>query len=118
MAWFRRSRTASVSAPDAITLVAEGAAVLDVRENSEWNAGHVPGAVHVPLAQVAAQATRRLPKGRRVVVVCRSGARARTATKTLADLGVDAVLLSGGMRAWESAGGRVVTKGTRPGTVV
>ena len=114
---FRRNRSASLSAADALALVAEGAAILDVRENSEWNAGHAPGAVHIPLAQVAAQASRRLPKGRRVVVVCRSGARARGATKTLEGLGIDAVLLRGGMRAWEAAGGRVVTKGNRPGLV-
>lgn len=114
---FRRTRSASLSADEALALVAEGATILDVRENSEWNAGHAPGAVHIPLSQVAAQAGRRLPKGRRVVVVCRSGARARGATKTLAGLGIDAVLLRGGMRAWESAGGRVVTKGNRPGTV-
>jgi rhodanese-related sulfurtransferase len=117
MGFFDRFRTPSASATEAISLVSAGATLLDVRENSEWNAGRAPGAVHIPLGQLAAQAARRLPKGRQVIVVCRSGHRARTATQTLSNMGIDALLLKGGMRAWESAGGRVVGKGNRPGIV-
>ena len=117
MRLFRRSHQPSVTAAEAIALVSGTATLLDVRENSEWNAGHAPGAVHIPAAQVAAQASRRLPKGRQVVVVCRSGARARAATATLIALGIDAATLKGGMRAWEAAGGRVVGKGNLPGIV-
>jgi rhodanese-related sulfurtransferase len=113
MGFFRRFRLPSVSATDAIRQVADGATLLDVRDNREWNAGHAPGAIH----QVAATARRRLPKGKPVVVVCRSGARARGATTTLRGLGIEAVNLSGGMRAWESAGGRVVGKGNKPGII-
>ncbi len=117
MGFFSRFRTPAVAAPEAIALVSAGATLLDVRENSEWNAGRAPGAVHIPAGQLAAQASRRLPKGRQVIVVCRSGSRARAATHTLSGMGIDAVLLKGGMRAWESAGGRVVGKGNRPGVV-
>jgi len=117
MGLFNRFRLPAVSAADAVALVSAGATLLDVRENSEWNAGHAPGAVHIPAGNVAAQASRRLPKGRQVIVVCRSGSRARGATTTLRGMGVDAVNLKGGMRAWEAAGGRVVGKGTRPGIV-
>jgi rhodanese-related sulfurtransferase len=117
MSFLSRFRIPSVSAADAITLVSEGATLLDVRENSEWNAGHVPGAVHIPAAQVAAQAARRLPKGKQVVVACRSGSRASGATRTLVAQGIDAVNLRGGMRAWESAGGRLAGKGNRPGVI-
>ena len=117
MGFFSRFRSTGVSATDAIELVAGGATLLDVRENSEWNAGHAPGAVHIPVAATAAQAPRRLPKGKQVIVVCRSGARAKGATQTLRSAGIDAVTLKGGMRAWEAAGGRVVGKGNRPGVV-
>lgn len=117
MGFFSRFRQPSVTAAQALTLVAGNATLLDVRENSEWNAGHAPGAVHIPAGQVATQAVRRLPKGRQVIVVCRSGARARSATSTLVGLGIDAVTLKGGMRAWEAAGGRVVGKGNLPGIV-
>lgn len=117
MGLFSRFRLPSVSADEAIAMVSEGATLLDVRENNEWNAGHAPGAIHIPVGQVAGQAARRLPKGKTVIVVCRSGARARGATKSLRDGGMEALSLSGGMRAWESAGGRVVGKGNRPGII-
>ncbi len=117
MGFFDRFKTPSASAAEAIALVSAGATLLDVRENSEWNAGRAPGAVHIPAGQLAAQASRRLPKGRQVIVVCRSGHRARSATHTLTSMGIDALVLKGGMRAWESAGGRVVVKGNRPGVV-
>jgi rhodanese-related sulfurtransferase len=117
MGFFDRFRQQSVTAAEAIEMVSGGATLLDVRENSEWNAGHAPGAVHIPAGQVAAQASRRLPKGRRVVVVCKSGARASAAARTLQSSGIDAINLKGGMRAWEAAGGRVVGKGSRPGVI-
>lgn len=117
MGFFSRFKQPAVPAAEAIRLVAEGATLLDVRENNEWNAGHAPGAIHIPAAQVAGQAPRRLPKGKQVIVVCRSGARARGATTALRSAGIEALNLRGGMRAWESAGGRVVGKGNRPGVV-
>lgn len=117
MGFFSRFRKPSVSAADAIEQVAGGATLLDVRDNREWNAGHAPGAVHIPVDQVAGTAVRRLPKGKPVIVVCRSGSRASSATTTLRTLGIEAVNLRGGVRAWESAGGRVVGKGNRPGIV-
>lgn len=118
MGLFSRFRQPSVNAEQAVQIVHDGATLLDVRENNEWNAGHAPGAIHIPLAQVAGQATRRLPKGKQVVVVCKSGSRASTAAKTLRAAGIDAVSLRGGMRAWEGAGGRIVGKGTRPGVII
>jgi rhodanese-related sulfurtransferase len=117
MGFLRRFGQPSVRATDAIELVAAGATLLDVRENSEWNAGHAPGAVHIPAGQIAARASRRLPKGRQVIVVCRSGARGSTVARTLRSTGIDAVNLKGGLRAWESAGGRIVGKGSRPGVI-
>ena len=98
-------------------MLQSGASLLDVRDNGEWNVGHVPGAVHIPLRNVGAQATKRLPKGRPVIVTCRTGARSRGATRILREKGIEAFNLSGGMAAWESAGGRLVGKGKRPGMV-
>lgn len=117
MGLFSKLRLPSVRADEARTLVDGGATLLDVRENAEWNAGHAPTAVHVPLGRMA-DAPRRLKKGRAVVVVCRSGNRSRRVTSYLRAQGFEVYNLSGGMRAWERAGGRVVAKGNRPGAVV
>lgn len=96
----------AVSAQRAIELVREGAAMLDVRERSEWNTGHAPQALHVPLGDIA-KAPGRLKQDRPVVVVCASGMRSRTAAKHLRDQGFEAASISGGMAAWRNAGGSV-----------
>ena len=96
----------SVSAARAVELVREGAAMVDVRERSEWNTGHAPQAVHVPLGDIA-KAPGRLRQDRPVVVVCASGMRSRAAAKHLRDQGFDAASISGGMAAWRGAGGSV-----------
>lgn len=96
----------TVDGPTALQLVRDGASLLDVRERSEWSGGHAPQAVHVPLAQVA-EAPRRLKKDTPVVVMCASGMRSRTAAKQLRALGLQATSLSGGIAAWQAAGGAV-----------
>ena len=95
-----------IKAERAVDLVRDGASLLDVRENSEWKSGHAPGAIHVALGNIV-QAPRRLPKGRPVVVMCASGMRSRTAAKHLRALGFDAASLSGGIGAWQRAGGQI-----------
>lgn len=95
-----------VTAARALDLVREGATLLDVRENSEWKLGHAPRALHIPLGTID-QAPRRLHRDRPVVVVCASGRRSHTAAKHLRGLGFDAASLSGGIGAWQRAGGEI-----------
>lgn len=96
----------TVNAARALDLVKDGATLVDVRESSEWKSGHAPRAVHIPLGQID-QGARRLQKSRPVVVVCASGMRSRTAAKQLRSLGYEATSVSGGMAAWQRAGGEV-----------
>jgi len=95
-----------IKVAQALELVRDGATLLDVRENGEWKSGHAPGAIHVPLGDID-KAPRRIKQGRPVVVMCASGMRSRTAAKHLRGLGYDAASLSGGMAAWQHAGGAV-----------
>ena len=81
MGLFFRFTLPSVKPSEAMDMLNAGATMLDVRDNPEWNAGRVPGAVHVPAANVAAQAPKRLPKGRPVVVACRTGSHSKSATR-------------------------------------
>ncbi len=99
----------SVSAGD----VPADAVVLDVREDEEWTAGHIEGAHHVPMGDVPArfEEVARLaddPAG--LVVVCRSGGRSARVVAWLAENGVDALNLDGGMGAWASAGRPMVSE--------
>ncbi|MFJ7020450.1 rhodanese-like domain-containing protein [Streptomyces sp. NPDC101117] len=85
------------------------AVLLDVREKSEWTAGHAPDAVHVPLTElVAGGALPTEAEGRPLVVICRSGHRSQRAAKLLAGRGARAVDVQGGMNAWAAAGFPVV----------
>lgn len=96
----------TVNATRALDLVRDGATLLDVRERSEWSSGHAPQAIHVPLADIG-KAPGRVKRGEPVVVMCASGMRSRTAAKHLRSLGIDATSLSGGIGAWQAAGGPV-----------
>ncbi len=91
------------------------AVLVDVRQEDEWAAGHAPDAVHHPLGGLD-PAT--LPTRRRVIAVCRSGARSSQAVAALTAAGVDATNLTGGMQAWQAAGLSVVTTDESPGRVI
>ena len=82
-----------------------GAVLLDVREDDEWQAGHIAEAVHVPMNDVPSRvaAGGLLPLEQQVVVVCKVGGRSAQVTAWLVHNGFDAVNLEGGMLAWQHA---------------
>jgi rhodanese-related sulfurtransferase len=98
-------------------LVDAGAALLDVRNADEWQAGHAPEAQFIPLPELEAR-TDEIARDRRIVVICRSGSRSERATVYLRAHGFDAVNLAGGMRAWAATGLDVVADDGTPGTVI
>ena len=88
-----------------------GPMVLDVRSAAEYEAAHIRGSYHVPLATLA-EHTRDLAAhlDTPVVLVCQSGVRAEQARRHLAAVGLDrAHVLDGGLPAYTAAGGDVVT---------
>jgi phage shock protein E len=80
--------------------------ILDVRTDSEFEAGHVPGAIHIPFQSVASRYEElSIDKDRTVVVYCAHGPRAAWAGRALRKAGYsDIVYLAGHMTAWEDAG--------------
>lgn len=87
----------------AVTDLPEDAVLLDVREDDEWQAGHAPGATHIPLGTLAERLAE-VPEGDPVYVVCRAGGRSARATEFLNANGWDSVNVAGGMGAWAAAG--------------
>jgi hydroxyacylglutathione hydrolase len=82
----------------------DGVAVVDVRGATEWAAGHLPGAIHIPLGYLA-ERLEQIPAGRPVVVQCQSGSRSSIAASILQRAGLGNVSnLSGGIAAWAGAG--------------
>lgn len=81
--------------------------LLDVRSPNEYAAGHLPGAVNVPLDELPAIAARYA--GQDVVTVCHSGARSLSAARVLAAAGARVQSLAGGTEAWRQAGHPIET---------
>jgi hydroxyacylglutathione hydrolase len=99
--------TPQVTAAELAALLgtADSPHVLDVREESEYQAGHIPGAVHIVGGELAARIGE-VPNGSRpVAIVCRSGYRSTVAASVLERAGLgDVVNVAGGMEAWRRAG--------------
>jgi hydroxyacylglutathione hydrolase len=86
-----------------------GTVVIDVRHDAEWNEGHIPNAIHIPLGQLA-QRIGEVPENGNVVVHCQGGGRSSIAASLLQKMGRKRVAnLTGGYRAW-------TTDSSRPGT--
>jgi rhodanese-related sulfurtransferase len=101
--------------------VPAGAIVLDVREDDEWVAGHIPGAVHVPMMRVPQRLQfdpGPLTPDAEIVVVCKVGSRSAQVTAWLRRQGYDATNLAGGLMAWEAAGRPLEADGGGPAQVV
>lgn len=78
--------------------------IIDVRMPAEWKSGHIPGAVHIELQQLAG-AIDHLPKDLPIATICRSGMRASIAASILQKAGCQKVAnIQGGMQMWISAG--------------
>jgi len=110
---FRRPET--ISAAETADRLARGEVIaVDVRQDAEWKAGRIRGAVHIPLGRIANGQTG-LSQATPVVTVCRSGHRSAFAARTLRAAGFQVLNLDGGMKAWarqglplEPDGGRIV----------
>jgi sulfur-carrier protein adenylyltransferase/sulfurtransferase len=103
----------TIDSPNAQRLL-DDAVFLDVRERGEWDLGHVPNAVHLPLAQVEEQVERELPdRAQHIVVYCARGNRSAVATTSLLALGYTNVEhLGDGFVGWRENGFPVVVPST------
>ena len=96
------------------TTVPDDGLVIDVRDAADWRAGHAPGAINIPISQLAARLNEVVAlaaeAGMPVAVSCGGGTKQGRATAYLRAKGVDAQVLRGGMRGWKSAGRPVVSE--------
>ncbi len=84
--------------------------LVDVRDPSEWLAGHIPGVRNVPLDQLRADPEAALPRRDGIIFICARGVRSLTAAKVAERLGYTTLYnLEGGTIAWAKAGLPVIT---------
>jgi rhodanese-related sulfurtransferase len=98
-----QAEVTEVSREEAQKLIEDGAQLIDVRAEHEWEAGRIPGATHLPLDQLAARAGE-VDRERPVVLYCRGGNRSTMAAAALTDAGYDAAKLVEGIVGWDEAG--------------
>lgn len=104
----------TIAASDALARMGlPGTVLVDVRERHEWDRGHSPVALLLPMSELEARIDE-LPQDRLLLVVCHSGQRSLRVSTALARIGYDAVSVTGGMIAWQLAGGEIVAEGQAP----
>lgn len=105
-AWAEHGTLETVPQMDAADLATRKgeATIVDVRGRGEWDAGHLPGALHIPLAALPGRLDE-LPKDTPVVMQCQSGGRSSIASALLQARGFRNISnLRGGIRGWRDAG--------------
>ena len=103
---FRKGPTVNTMSPkDVHDLLSSSAiALVDVREPGEFLAERIPGAANIPLSQFA-EAAKRLPKDKRVILHCLSGGRSKTALDLCGRMGLPVdTHMGGGINGWKAAG--------------
>ena len=96
------ARVRTVDARTAKALADKGALLVDVREISEYETAHAPGALHIPYEQIEGRLAE-LPAGRDAVLYCASGVRSSLAVSILERHGIAAANLRGGFSSWVGA---------------
>ncbi|HML39127.1 MAG TPA: rhodanese-like domain-containing protein [Bellilinea sp.] len=93
-----------ITVAEAAQLRDQGAFILDVREQDEWNDYHIPGATLIPLGELSSRLNE-VPQDQTVVVVCRSGNRSASGRDILLNAGFTQVTsMAGGVSSWRSQG--------------
>jgi len=101
-----KTRIKEVSPQEAVGEVERGAMLIDVREREDWEAGHIPGAVHLSRGTIELEIEERVPAVNTPIIChCGGGSRSALVAESLQKMGYTNVKsLAGGMRAWKEAG--------------
>lgn len=114
----QRGRGSHLVGPaDAVRLANSGAVLLDVREDAEYQAGHIIDARHIPAKEIAERAdTLKKFKEKPILVYCESGVASAGATRALKDAGFTKVAtLRGGLQSWRQENLPLVKGGSKKG---
>ena len=100
------------------TEVPEGAYLIDVREQGEWDAGHAPDAHHLPASSLLENLDKLPEDDQDLYIVCRTGGRSFQVAQWLNNNGFDAINVSGGMDLWLESDLPVVADGDGEPTII
>ncbi|RDH83149.1 MAG: hypothetical protein DIZ80_10115 [endosymbiont of Galathealinum brachiosum] len=100
------SNIPQLNANEAVRLMnGDDVVILDVREGSEYNSGHIRDSIHIPMSALVKRLTELdKHKNKHILAVCRSGSRSNSACRTLSKQGFENVSnLAGGIMSWSNA---------------
>lgn len=108
-----RKSIREVDVAEARRRTTEGAVLIDVREDREWDAGHARGAVHMGKGVIERDVEKRIPDANaEIILYCGGGYRSALAARALGQMGYRNVAsMAGGWRAWQEAGGEIEAAG-------
>ncbi|MDY4510406.1 rhodanese-like domain-containing protein [Streptococcus hyovaginalis] len=93
----------SLTVRQALSLIKDGELhLIDVREMNEYAGGHIPGAINLPLSQLAAR-FEDLSKDKTYYIICQSGMRSERACSFLENQGYDVINIQDGIKAWQGS---------------
>lgn len=101
-----------------VSEIPDDAVVIDCREHDEWNAGHAPNAVHIPLSDIPARLDELPSTDESLPIICRSGGRSGRAVQWLLQQGFDVLNVDGGMKDWAAEGKPLVSENGEEPTVI
>lgn len=99
----KAGEVAALSPAQAVRLINQGARIVDIREQAQFDAGHIVDAVNMPADELADAIDGRFKKAKSIIVVCDNGVRSGQAVTALRKKGHDqAFNLRGGISAWRT----------------
>lgn len=104
-----KSRIKEVTVAETLERIENGATIIDVREDSEWSAGHAAGATHMGRGVIERDIVQKFPdKSAELILYCGGGFRSALAAESLQKMGYTNVFsMAGGWKAWKDSGSPV-----------
>jgi len=99
-------RETTIAAVQARLSAGEKLLLVDVREDDEWRAGHIPGAIHLGKGVIERDIEEEIPDhSAEIILYCGGGFRSAIAAESLQQMGYTNIIsMDGGMRGWKEAG--------------
>jgi rhodanese-related sulfurtransferase len=106
----RASGLTAISTVHAVRLINQGARVIDIREQTQFDAGHIVNSVHIPAAELDQESDKRLKNGKSIILVCDNGSKSSQCIAPMKKSGRENVFsLRGGLTSWRQENLPVVT---------
>lgn len=97
----KASGLTAISTVQAVRLINQGARVIDVREKSQFDAGHIVNSIHIPAAELDSESDKHLKTNKSIILVCDNGTKSSQSITSMKKDGRENIFsLQGGLASW------------------